>query len=112
MPAFFWRVASGNYDPNDLTRWRGYEYEAAWQPDCDAGYDLGDNHGATWYVGAEDRYPDPKFSRPAGEPGLAEQRQSLAGDAGREAREDAAPPASAGGRPGWPRPRAPRPPSR
>ena len=64
MPAFFWRVASGNYDPNDLTRWRGYDYEAAWQPDCDAGYDLGDNRGATWYVGAEDRYPDPKFSNP------------------------------------------------
>jgi hypothetical protein len=64
MPAFFWRVASGNYDPNDLTRWRGYDYEGAWQPDCDAGYDLGDNHGATWYVGAEDRYPDPKFSNP------------------------------------------------
>ena len=64
MPAFFWRVASGNYDPNDLTRWRGYEYEAAWQPDCDAGYDLGDNRGAAWYVGAEDRYPDPKFSNP------------------------------------------------
>jgi hypothetical protein len=58
MPAFFWRVASGDYQPDDEAAAQG----GVWQPDCASGYALGQSHGATWYVGAEDKYPDPKFS--------------------------------------------------
>ncbi len=89
MPAFFWRVASGDYDPRVLS-WPGTR-EAAWAPDCSAGYDLGDNHGARWYVGAEDKYPDPKvsFEKPEDRASRSE-REPLAGDAMPQARKDAA----------------------
>lgn len=62
MPAFFWRVADGDYNPDTLAR--GYpecDFERKWTPDCSAGYDLGENRGASFYVGAEDTYPDPKM---------------------------------------------------
>ena len=61
-PAFFWRVVDGDYNPDTLAG--GYpecDFEQKWQPDCSAGYNQGTNHGTSFYVGADDTYPDPKM---------------------------------------------------
>jgi hypothetical protein len=61
-PGFFWRVVDGDYRPETLAG--GYsecDFELKWQPDCSAGYDQGENHGTSFYVGADDTYPDPKM---------------------------------------------------
>ena len=63
FPGFYWRVADGDcsecpFNDNfpDIT------YDKLWHPECSAGYDIGVNHGATWYVGADDKYVDPKMN--------------------------------------------------
>ncbi len=62
MPGFFWRVVDGDYNPQTLAG--GFpecDFELKWHPDCSAGYDQGENHGTSFYVGADDKYPDPKM---------------------------------------------------
>ena len=61
FPGFFWRVADGDYSEcpfND--NFPDMTSDRLWQPDSSNGYDLGVNHGASWYVGAEDKYVDPE----------------------------------------------------
>ncbi len=63
FPAFFWRVADGNY--NECTFNDGFPdmtSDVLWHPDSSAGYDIGVNHGASWFVGGEDKYTDPKMT--------------------------------------------------
>ncbi len=62
MPAFFWRVVDGDYDPDTLQRVHSEcDFEQKWLPSCAAGYGLGVNRGTSFYVGADDTYPDPKM---------------------------------------------------
>jgi hypothetical protein len=61
-PAFFWRVVDGDYNPNTLAgAYPECDFEQKWVPDCSAGYGQGANHGTSFYVGADDTYPDPKL---------------------------------------------------
>ena len=93
MPAdgsrrFFWRVADG--DCNECTFNGSYPditSDVLWHPDCSAGYDLGVNRGASWYVGADDKYVDPKVSiEQVAQSGRVQRGQPLAGDGRRQAR--------------------------
>jgi hypothetical protein len=62
MPAFFWRVVDGDYNPDTLAgQYSECDFELKWAPNCSAGYAQGENHGVSFYVGAEDKYPDPKM---------------------------------------------------
>jgi hypothetical protein len=62
FPAFFWRFADGDYNGETFRDpYSEMALERLWQPSCNNGYDLGKNHGAFWYVGGDDRYPDPKM---------------------------------------------------
>lgn len=59
-PAFFWRVADGDCDEKPLNnRYPDLTSQRLWHPESSAGYDLGVNRGASWYVGGEDRYLAP-----------------------------------------------------
>ena len=63
FPGFFWRVADGDY--NECTfngTYPDITSDGLWHPDCSNGYDLGVNRGASWYVGGEDKYVDPKMT--------------------------------------------------
>ncbi len=63
FPGFFWRVADGDY--NECTfngTYPDITSDALWRPDCSNGYDQGVNRGASWYVGGEDKYVDPKMT--------------------------------------------------
>ncbi len=62
MPAFFWRVVDGDYNPDTLAgAYPECDFEQKWSPSCSAGYDQGENHGVSFYVGGDDKYPDPKM---------------------------------------------------
>ena len=91
FPGFFWRVADGDYSEcpfND--NFPDMTSDRLWHPDSSNGYDLGVNHGASWYVGAEDKYVDPKVThREGAQPRRVQLRQPLAGDGRRQARGDA-----------------------
>ena len=61
FPGFFWRVADGDYSERPFNdNFPDMTSDRLWQPDSSNGYDLGVNHGASWYVGAEDKYVDPE----------------------------------------------------
>ena len=63
FPGFFWRAADGDYDECTFNgSYPDITSDALWHPDCSSGYDLGVNRGASWYVGGEDRYVDPKMT--------------------------------------------------
>ncbi|NQT16437.1 MAG: hypothetical protein HQ582_27005, partial [Planctomycetes bacterium] len=70
VPAFFWRIADGNSDPTRL--FGGYEwaaYHTRTQPQSMAGYDVGENMGASWYIDAEDKAPQEMLDNKKGPPG-------------------------------------------
>jgi hypothetical protein len=59
-PAFFWRMADGNYDSMPLwgTFDPHHEYLSRWHARSMSGYyDKGENAGCRWYVEAEPQYP-------------------------------------------------------
>jgi hypothetical protein len=59
IPSYFWRFADGNYctDPvQSFEPW--FPYHSRWQAGSGAGYGLGENAGARWYIDAEQKYPE------------------------------------------------------
>ena len=62
FPSFFWRFADGNCDEKTLNRlYPDMTSDRLWKPNADAGYDVGTNSGAAWYIEGDDTYPDPKM---------------------------------------------------
>jgi hypothetical protein len=64
LPAFFWRVADGNYSEEPFKG--GYpelrNFEHAWQASCYAGYDEGEVYGAAWGIYADQPTKGPKMT--------------------------------------------------
>jgi hypothetical protein len=57
LPAYFWRVADGDYDVAPLSGdWSRFAYHESWQT-SGGGENGTQNHGCRWYTDAEARYP-------------------------------------------------------
>ena len=57
-PAFFWRIADGNYDVAPLgNNWTVHGTGSRWKSASTAGYDLGENAGCRWCIGANRSSP-------------------------------------------------------